>query len=185
MEQALDRADQVLADGRDRVTELRDATYQSPPLPEALRIVGDDLGRDHAAEFSLSVEGAPRDLHPIVREESYRVAAEAITNAYRHAHARHIAVHIEFGKGGLSVRVADDGHGFDARQPVPATPSGHWGLMGMRERAVRIRGQLEISSNAATGSIVALHIPARRAYAEGPGGWGKLRQAWNRILGKE
>ncbi len=185
MEQALDRADQVLADGRDRVTELRDATYQSLPLPEALRIVGDDLGRDHVAEFSLSVEGEPRDLHPIVREESYRVAAEAITNAYRHAHARHIKVHIEFGKGGLSVRVADDGHGFDALQRVPTTPSGHWGLKGMRERAARIRGQLEISSDPATGSIVALHIPARRAYAKGPGGWGKLRQAWNRVAGKE
>jgi len=185
MEQALDRADQVLADGRDRVTGLRDATYQTPPLPEALRIVGDDLGRDHTAEFSLSVEGAPRDLHPIVREESYRVAAEAITNAYRHAHARHIEVHIEFGKGGLSVRVADDGHGFDTLQQGPTTPSGHWGLKGMRERAARIRGQLEISSDPATGSIVALHIPARRAYAKGPGGWRKLRQAWNSVAGKE
>jgi len=185
MEQALDRADQVLADGRDRVTGLRDATYQSPALPEALRIVGDDLGRDHAAEFSLSVEGAPRDLHPIVREESYRVAAEAITNAYRHAHARHIDVHIEFDKDGLSVRVGDDGHGFDARQPVPATQPGHWGLTGMRERAARIRGQLKVSSNAVTGSIVELHIPARMAYAEGFGGQGKLRRAWTRVLGKE
>jgi len=184
MEQALDRADQVLADGRDRVTGLRDATYQSPPLPEALRIVGDDLGRDRAAEFSLSVEGASRHLHPIVREESYRVAAEAITNAYLHADARHIDVHIEFGKNGLSLRVADDGHGFDARQPVPATPTGHWGLMGMRERAARIRGQLKVSSSAVTGSIVELHIPARMAYAEGPGGWRQFRQAWNRVLGK-
>ena len=185
MEQALDRADQVLEDGRDRVSGLRDANHPSADLPQALQIVGDDLARDHAAEFSLTVDGVPRVLHPIVREESYRVAAEAITNAYRHANAQHIEVRIDFGRLGLSVRVKDDGRGFDVDRPVPATAAGHWGLKGMRERADRIHGRLDMSSKAGAGAVVQLYVPARMAYAGANPGRGLLERAWNRVLGKE
>jgi signal transduction histidine kinase len=170
MEDALDRADRVLADGRDRVAELRASI--SSNLPQSLAIVGSDLSQDSSTTFESKVEGTPRELHPLMQEEVYRIGAEALANAFRHAQATHICASVEFGRRYFAVRVVDDGIGFDVSNRKP----GRWGLKGMRERAEKIRGRLIVSSQPGTGTTVELQVPARLAYKRAA----RIRWSWLR-----
>jgi len=163
MEQALDRADGVLADGRDTVMSLRDSTQAATELPQAVKMFGDALAQDYGVAFDLSVDGAPRALHPVVREEAYRVAAQALANAFQHAQATRIRARITYGRRSLALRVTDDGKGFDTSH----VPAGHWGLQGMRERASRIRSRLVLTSQIGEGTSVELRIPASVAFSNG------------------
>lgn len=160
MEDALDRADRVLAEGRDKVGELRDSMNSN--LQQELAMAGSELSHDHSVGFSFEVEGMPRPLNPLVQEEACRVGIEALTNAFRHAKASHIRATVHFGRRHLGIKVIDDGSGFDASKDKP----GRWGQKGMRERARRIRGRLHISSQLSEGTTVELLIPAKLAYKQ-------------------
>lgn len=173
MEDALDRADRVLAEGRDKVSELRASV--SSNLPEALKMVGNELSHDYAVSFHAEVEGAERELNPLVQEEALRIATEALTNAFRHARATRISTSVLFGRGRFEIRVVDDGSGFD----VTHVQSGRWGLQGIRERAERIRGKIVLSSQPGVGTTVELHIPAKLAYQSAAG----TRWNWGRSSG--
>jgi signal transduction histidine kinase len=87
MKAALDRAQQVLVEARGRVTGLRGPQPGSEGLLEPLTAAGEELARDHSTVFQSTVQGQPRELHPVVREETQRIGIEALTNAFRHAGA--------------------------------------------------------------------------------------------------
>jgi signal transduction histidine kinase/ligand-binding sensor domain-containing protein len=165
LEEALDKADQVLAEGRDRVYELRASTDTSQDLPDALAAVAAELTPAVETRFGISVEGDPRPLHPVAREEVYRIGAEALRNAFRHAAARHIDLEIEYSRQGLLLRITDDGRGFDVTSLTAGASGKHFGLTGLRERAKKIRAQLEVSSRHRWGTEVELRVPAVAAYA--------------------
>jgi signal transduction histidine kinase/sugar lactone lactonase YvrE len=162
LQAALDRADEVLAEGRDRVYELR-GSADSQDLPQALTAVAADLTPNVPTEFRITVEGSPRRLHPVVREEAFLIGAEALRNAFRHAAARHINLEIEYTRQGLSLRVVDDGRGFDVTALSENAPK-HFGLIGLRERARKIRSRLEVSSLQGSGTEVRLRVPAAVAF---------------------
>ena len=164
LEQALERADQVLAEGRDRVYELR-GSIEAQDLPQAFSAVAAELTPIVPTEFRVTIEGTPRALHPVVREEAYRIGAEALRNAFRHAEARHIDLEIEYSRHALSLRILDDGRGFDVAMLQAEAPGKHFGLTGLRERAQKIRSQLEVSSRPGAGTDVRLRVPAAVAYA--------------------
>ena len=111
------------------------------------------------------MEGEPRPLHPVVREEAFHIGAEALRNAFRHAEARHIDLEIEYTRQGLSVRIVDDGRGFDVTTLAEGATGKHFGLTGLRERARKIRSRLEVSSRRRLGTEVDLHVPAVAAFA--------------------
>src|SRR5262249_46886681 len=100
---------------------------------------------------------------PIVRDDVYRVAAEALRNAYRQADARQIEVRIHYDDAPSGMRVRDDGKGIDAAIRGHERP-GHFGLVGMRERAEGIGGSLDVLSEMSRGTVVDLTIPAAAAY---------------------
>jgi len=81
----------------------------------------------------VEVEGTPRNLHPIVRDEIYRVASEALRNAVRHAEAQRIEVEFRYDQRQFRLRVRDDGKGIDATFLTAEGRTGHFGLHGMRE----------------------------------------------------
>jgi signal transduction histidine kinase len=114
------------------------------------------------------VEGRPRELTAVVRDEAYRIAREAVSNAYQHARAAHIETEITFGDADLSVRVRDDGVGTDPAILARGQRAGHWGLPGMRERSESIGGQLKVWSETNAGTEVELRISAATAYAAPP-----------------
>jgi hypothetical protein len=165
LEQALERADGVIIEGRDRVYELRGSNVKHQGLAEALADVAAELTPIAPTSFSVSVVGEPRPLHPVVREEAYRIGAEALRNAFQHAAAAHIDLEIEYTRQGLSVRIVDDGRGFDVATLADNSRHKHFGLAGLRERAQKIRSELEVSSKPGLGTEVALHVPGVVAYA--------------------
>ena len=182
MESALQRADKVLLEGRDRVADLREHTEHTNELHQALNEVGAELSRDYSSDFRLTVDGAPRELHQVAREEIQSIASEALLNAFRHAKAHRIELELRYAYRELRVRVHDDGMGIDP-DILKRGRQGHWGLSGMRERAQRIGGSLSVQSAVGEGTQVELRLSSRLAYQKGPRfeGWRRLwRRAANR-----
>ena len=113
----------------------------------------------------MVVEGSPRDLHPILRDEIYAIAREAVGNAFRHAQAQRIEVEILYGERWLRLRVRDDGKGIDPKLLSGEGLAGHYGMRGMRERAKLMGGKLAVWSELDSGTEVELSIPGSTAYA--------------------
>jgi len=168
LEKALDRADQAIAEGRDAIQNLRSSTTVSNELAHAMSVLGEELagGAERSSTtFRVSVEGRPRDLHPILRDDVYRIAREALRNAFRHAKATKIEAEIMYGERLLRLRIRDDGKGIDP-QLLDAGRDGHWGLPGMRERAQQMGARLDMWSEVGAGTEVELNIPGPIAYGQ-------------------
>lgn len=176
LDNVIEQASQAIAEGRDAVQSLRSSTVATNDLPIAIRTVVEELA---AAETSrtapivdVAVEGAPRELHPIVRDEAYRIATEVLRNAFQHAQANHLEVEIRYDAHELRLRVRDDGKGIDPKVLSGDGREGHYGLHGMRERAEVVGGKLTLWSDLNSGTEVELSIPAAAAYATSP------RRSW-------
>jgi signal transduction histidine kinase len=113
----------------------------------------------------VAAEGEARNLHPILRDEIYRIAGEALRNAFRHAHAHKVEVEIRYDDEQFRLRVRDDGRGIDPAVLSHQGSEGHFGLRGMRERATLIGGKLTVWSEVEAGTEVELRVPAGLAYA--------------------
>jgi signal transduction histidine kinase len=177
MEKALKCADEVLLEGRKRVRDLRAERVISNELPEMLAGYGKELAQGLPVAFKVTVVGSPLPLHPVAGDEIYRIAREALTNAFRHSKAAKIEVEIVYDSVSLGCRVRDNGCGI-IRDVLTTGRDGHWGLAGMRERSEKIGGQLKVWSNPGTGTEVDFRIPAKLAYLrkrkEPKWGWIKL-----------
>ncbi len=117
LESAIDQAADAITEGRDAVQGLRDSTIQSNDLALAISTLGQELTTDssnHRPAFRVAVEGESRNLHPILRDETYKIAAEALRNAFRHAEANgQIEVEVRYNSEQFRLRVRDDGKGID------------------------------------------------------------------------
>jgi signal transduction histidine kinase/ligand-binding sensor domain-containing protein len=176
LESAIDQTAEAITEGRDAVQELRSSAAETNDLAVAIRTLGEELAADQtnhsSAAFNVVVLGNPRDLHPIMRDEIYRIAAEGLRNAFRHSQARQVEVEIRYDEKQFSLHVRDDGKGIDAKLLGGDSRQGHFGLRGMRERAKLIGGKLAVWSAIDSGTEVRLSIPASNAYAGYP------RRSW-------
>ncbi len=168
LERTLDRGDQVVAESRKAVHDLRLSTLVTNDMARAIRTMGGELSSEGSAAFELLVEGETRELHPIVRDEVYRITREALRNAFIHARARHIEAEITYGEQLFRLRIRDDGAGI-APAILEEGRAGHYGLPGMRERAAGIGAKLDIWSGAGTGTEIDLSIAGSIAYGKRPG----------------
>lgn len=159
----LHHADQILAEGRDRVRSLR-AAIPSAGLPAAFQRVVDETPQGSEAAFQTVVEGVVLELHPMVLEEAYCVGREAIINALTHSNGLHVEVEITYDSRQFRLRVRDDGRGIDAKILEEGGRRDHWGLQGMSERAERIGAQLKVWSSPETGTEIELTVPGATAY---------------------
>ncbi len=162
MEQLSVWLEQAMQEGRAALNSLRTSTKQTNDLAEAFRRATENGHMPGSMQAVLSVVGEARDMHPIVRDEVYRIGYEAIRNAYSHSHGTRLEVEIRYEQD-LTIRVCDNGVGIE-----PAVASrgkeGHFGLRGMRERAARIGAQIMIVSSDKSGSEVSLVVPGRIAF---------------------
>jgi signal transduction histidine kinase/streptogramin lyase len=172
IEGAIEQAAQAITEGRDAVHELRSGGLNPIELGQAMSNFGKELLAGSALEGSLDlriqIEGTPHMLNPIVRDEAYRIGAEALRNAIRHAAARRIELEVRYDEHSLRIRIRDDGKGIDSVILGRDHAIGHWGLRGMRERAKLVGGSLEVWSQLDAGTEVELNIPAASAYAKSP-----------------
>jgi signal transduction histidine kinase/streptogramin lyase len=168
LDNAIDQTANFITEARDEVQGLRDSTVQSNDLALAISTLGQELRTDsanHRPAFRVVVEGEVRNLHPILRDEIYKIAAEALRNGLRHSQAREIEVEIRYDNEQFRLRVRDDGKGIDPAILSRQGSEGHYGLPGMRERATLIGGKLVVWSEANAGTEVELSVPASTAYA--------------------
>jgi signal transduction histidine kinase len=168
LDSAIEQASVAITEGRDAVQGLRDSTIQANDLAPAISTLGEELATDtsnHRPAFRVAVEGEPRNLHPILRDETYKIAAEALRNAFRHSRARQIEVEIRYDNEQFRLRVRDDGSGIDPAVLSRQDSEGHYGLPGMRERATLIGAKLTVWSEVDAGTEVELRVPAGVAYA--------------------
>jgi signal transduction histidine kinase/ligand-binding sensor domain-containing protein len=163
LEKTLDDADEVLAEGRDRLRNLRATSIPFGGLPAAFERVAEETPQGADATFKTVVEGKVRELHPMVREECYWIGREAVVNALTHSNGSKVEVEITYDPRQFRLRVRDDGRGIDPGI-LEGGRSDHWGLQGMRERAQKIGGQLNLWSRPETGTEVELIIPRASAY---------------------
>jgi signal transduction histidine kinase/ligand-binding sensor domain-containing protein len=150
-----------LVEARRSVTAMRTQPPDaSPPLHAQLVAAARRTFAETEIAAHVEYVGSPRPYPPAVEAEIVGLATEAMTNARRHADCRTVAVTCRYASRELRVRVRDDGRGFDPSRP---TPTGHWGLVGMRERAASIGAALAVKSAPGAGTEVVLVVPRRRA----------------------
>lgn len=161
----------VIEDGRKAVRGLRSSADESDDLQQAFSRTHKEFFLQQSTDFRVIVEGRVRPLHPVIRDEVYRIGHEALANAFRHSLASCVEVELEYAEDQLRVLVRDNGCGIDPHV-LRAGRDGHWGLSGMRERAERIGARVKVWSRPAGGTEVELSIPghvAFRHYASGRG----------------
>jgi signal transduction histidine kinase len=152
----------VIDEGRNAVRGLR-SSGASLDLGLALSKIPQELPSHADAAYTVVVNGEHRALHPILRDEVYRIGREAVVNAFRHSGASIIEVEIDYSLRQFRVIVRDNGRGIDPAL-LESGREGHWGLTGMRERGERIGGKIRLSSGAKAGTEVELTIPAHIAF---------------------
>jgi signal transduction histidine kinase len=168
LDDALERAADAITEGRDAVQGLRSSAFETNDLVKGIIAFGQQLTdtaltADEPA-LEVEVEGGLRELNPVVRDEAYRIAGEALRNAFRHARAHRVTVEIKYERRQFRLLVRDDGRGIDDATTVKGH-AGHYGLPGMRERAEIVRGKLEVWSKLNSGTEVRLSVPGKIAYA--------------------
>jgi signal transduction histidine kinase len=136
---------------------------------QALIALGEELvsAADNAVvpHFRVLVEGKPRQLSLTVSDEVYRIAREAVRNAFQHSRARAIEAEVSDGDKQLSIRVRDNGVGLDPQLIDHGQRPGHWGIPGIRERAASLGAQLTLWSEQDAGTEIELALAAKIAYA--------------------
>jgi len=170
LREALDLADIVILEGREKVSELRTEVAPARELAANLRRAANAFENDGSPRIEVLVIGQTRPLKPLVNDELYWIGREAITNAVRHAEATRIVVELTYDSRQLRLRCSDNGVGVDPEIVQEKYKAGHWGIIGMRERTRALGCKLDFSSKPSVGTEIQVCVDARRAYAEGDGG---------------
>ena len=176
LEAAIDRADQVIAEGRDRLIELRSREERSD-IEQIIADIVRQQGFDPAVAVSIETAGTPHRLDPPALEEIARIAGEAIFNIWRHARATRITIGIGFHPR-FSLCFVDNGVGIDPSVVDHGGKDGHFGLPGMRERARKLHGDLVVRAIPEGGTQLVLSIAGRIAYKPERARW------FSRLRGK-
>ncbi len=166
---------QVIEEGRNAVRGLRSSPSASLDLEHAFSRIQQELWPQGEAPvglkgevqpaFRVVVDGQPRPLRPVLRDEVYRIGREALLNAFRHSGAKRIDMEIKYSPSHLGILVRDDGCGIDP-EILAEGRDGHWGLSGMREKADRIGARFQVWSSAAAGTEIELSVPSAIAFQD-------------------
>jgi PAS domain S-box-containing protein len=151
-------AQKTLEDARRAVWDLRSPALTAGDFPAALRTAAEGCVRGTTLELEYEVSGPPRPVDPDIEAVVVRVTQEAITNVVKHATARTVRVRLSFESRRVRLSVSDDGRGFAVASDFQAY-GGHWGLLGMRERASQIHGRLSLRSSPGHGTELVLLVP--------------------------
>ena len=157
--------DHVINEGRISLQGLRSSSDDPRKLEQAFSRIPQELGDDKDVAYRVVVEGSPRPLHPVIRDEVYRIGREALVNAFRHAAAGSIEIQVEYTAAHLRVAVRDDGRGIDPHV-LQGGRDGHWGLPECASVPERIGAKLKLWSRLNAGTEVELLVPHDVAYQQ-------------------
>jgi signal transduction histidine kinase len=163
LERVLQLVGRVIEDGRQAVRGFRSADRDLLDLKEAFSRVPQEFLSPKPVDFRVLESGRPHSIDPLVRDEIYSIGREALINAFRHSSANRVEVEIEYSRTQLHVMVRDDGCGMDSEMLIEGR-QGHWGLIGMRERADKIGANLRVFSRVGAGTEIRLSVPGGIAF---------------------
>jgi signal transduction histidine kinase/ligand-binding sensor domain-containing protein len=149
------RLRETIGRSRNMVSNLHSTAVPQNSLLDVLKHAEAEFRMGDEPQFRLISEGKPRMVHPLIRDEIYRICREALANAFRHAGARNVEVRIKFEPGILNLEISDDGQGMDEETKLRGRP-GHFGLRGMEAHAQRIGASVTIESQAGKGTRIYL-----------------------------
>ena len=161
MERILALADRTSHEARQAVWDMRPSERPGADLARVLNAAARRLVEGSDLCTRLTVSGRARRLTADQQDAVLRIVQEAVANVVRHAAARLVRVRLKYTERRLVVTVADDGAGFLVAND-PRSYNGHWGLVGMRERADRVGAEVQLRSVPGSGTIVRLVLPFRR-----------------------
>lgn len=150
----------IVVDGRDAIGALRSPVDERDWMAVILDM-GDRLALQSPIGFSLHIKGVPWDLPCSTRREVLAIVREGLRNAFEHSHARSIDVTLSFAKRRLRISIEDDGVGISERKLQRRQNEGHWGIVGMRERAEKLGGRLTIAGRPSSGTSIRVVVPRR------------------------
>jgi signal transduction histidine kinase/ligand-binding sensor domain-containing protein len=166
MRQAMEKLSTWLArateEGRAALNSLRTSATEVNDLAGGFRRALEECRIHSPMEVSLQASGQIQEMHPIVRDEVYRIGYEAIRNACVHSQATQLRVELSYAQD-LSLRIHDNGVGIDPDIVRRGKP-GHFGLQSMRERTARIMGKFSVESSAGFGTVITLIVPGGIIY---------------------
>jgi signal transduction histidine kinase len=159
--QHLDAAQQLvrssLEEARKSIWNMRSQVLETGDLASALQGILKQMADGSELKTAFEIKGQARRLAPVIESNLLRMGQEAITNAAKHAQAKNLQVRLEFGEKQFCLVVADDGKGFDPASPPPS--DGGFGLVGMRERAAELKGELKVRSSPGQGTEIKFAVP--------------------------
>jgi len=147
-----------LAEARRSVWDLRPEALERGNLAAAFFEIAEEIKATAAVDAQVEVHGKPRRLSSFVEGHLLRIGQEAISNALKHAQASRIIIELSFDRQRVRLRVADNGCGFESQAPF-SVHSGHFGLIGIKERVDQMEGQLELRSSPDNGTEVEVSVP--------------------------
>jgi signal transduction histidine kinase len=145
-------------DLRRSIWDLRSRELEQFDLPTALLISGNQIADGANIRIEVEKKGAVRPLPETVEENILRVGQEAITNTVKHSGATYLSLLLEYSADNLILTVKDNGNGFTPDNCVGPN-DGHFGLLGMSERAKRLNGKISITSAPGAGTTIRIEIP--------------------------
>jgi signal transduction histidine kinase len=151
-------------ESRASIHDLRGIELEQRGLAGALERLLPPVAQETSAAFQVTITGHIRHLEATTENHLLRIAQECLTNAARHAAARSISVCLDYTPDAVTLTVRDDGRGFDTHTPAP---QGHFGILGIRERANKIQAALTIASRLGEGTTIQV-IAANAAATELP-----------------
>lgn len=170
-----DQTRAALLEGRERILLLRRNEDHGLALYDQIAAEGRRLQAAHGMAFSLEANGTPRALAKECQSELRDIAFEALRNAFVHSHGEKVVLVLSYAEDALWLVITDDGTGFDESLMAKARESGHFGLIGLRERVTRLAGTLSVESEPGEGTEIHIKLPGHTAYA------GYRRRWWSTI----
>jgi ligand-binding sensor domain-containing protein/signal transduction histidine kinase len=161
--------EQATEEGRAALNSLRVSTTEKNDLAEAFRRATEECAEENRVEISFSVTGESREMHPVVRDEIYRIGYEAIRNSCAHAGGDRLDVTLKYGHD-LTLSISDNGAGIYPEIQEKCKDSHFW-LRGMRERAERIGSTFSLVSSTGSGTAITLVVPGRVAFRSARLSW--------------
>ncbi|MFC5742037.1 sensor histidine kinase [Dyella tabacisoli] len=171
LDKLTDMAERALIEARDRVTDLRASVDERLDMATALQLDAESMRAMRHMDIAVTIHGEVRELHTVACEEIHAVGKEALLNAFKHANASEVSIHIVYRTYAFILYIRDNGSGINMSTVGKKVSEGHYGLLGMRERAARLNGSLRLSNLDPSGTEVRLRVPGPVAYGSGRSRW--------------
>jgi signal transduction histidine kinase len=177
-----EQAREIVVEARERIVLLRNGDSKQSDLIATLMRMANARTTNEAPSLEIITRGAPRPLTDDACRQLVDIAREAVRNAIQHAKCQHVRVTVAYCPHSIALAIADDGCGITPTLLLTHTSAGHYGILGMKERAQQLGAVFALGLNSTSGTTISVRVPAEIAFADTPcrGGWSDRVVRWRR-----